>query len=67
MSDRAFRLHCARVYLAECSRRRHGPVVGERRHNVNGDFYWTLFGWAQRQRREAAAISRDPVQGGLFA
>lgn len=57
MVDRAFAIHCARVFLAEASRRRHS--------HVNRDFYWTLIGWAQQRRREAASI-REP-QGDFFA
>lgn len=36
-------MHCARVYLTECKKRRGG--------GVNRDFYWRLFAWAQRSRR----------------
>lgn len=46
----------ARVYLAECRARRHDPV--------NRDFYWFLFGAAQRARRRAAA---RPTQLDLFS
>jgi hypothetical protein len=46
----------ALVYLAECRARRHDPV--------NRDFYWFLFGAAQRARRRAAA---RPAQLDLFA
>jgi hypothetical protein len=59
LTDREFRIHVARVHLAECARRR--------RSHVNRDFYWHLFAWAQRSRREAAAMPRTPSQGGLFA
>lgn len=58
MADRAFLIHCAKVHLAECSRRRSG--------RVNANFYWNLFAWAQDCRRRAAE-AREPVQGGLFA
>lgn len=59
MTDREFQIHVARVHLAECARRR--------RHWPSRDFYWSLFAWAQDARRRAAAISREPQQGGLFA
>jgi hypothetical protein len=55
--DRAFRIHCAKVHLAECSRRRRDPV--------SRNFYWRLFAWAQKCRREAAAM-RLPAQQALF-
>lgn len=58
MRDRAFCIRVARVHLNECRARRHS--------RANRDFYWSLFAWAQRARRRAAA-SREPVQGGLFA
>lgn len=54
--DRAFVIHCARVFLAEAARRRRG--------RVNRDFYWSLFAAAQDARRKAAAMER---QGVLFA
>lgn len=54
--DRAFVIHCARVFLAEAARRRRG--------RVNRDFYGSLFAAAQDARREAAAMER---QGVLFA
>lgn len=57
MDDRAFRIHFARVHLAECRARRHS--------RVNRDFYWFLFASAQAARREAASV-REPRQGGLF-
>lgn len=56
MDDRASAIHCARVYLAEASRRRHSWV--------NRTFYWWLFERAQKARRQATAIER---QGELFA
>jgi hypothetical protein len=55
MPDRAFHLHCARVMLAECARRRHSWV--------NRKYYWSLFAFAQRERREATRATR---QAGLF-
>ena len=58
MSDRAFRIHFARVHLNECRARRHHPA--------NRNFYWLLFASAQKARREAAAVLSEPVQGGLF-
>lgn len=64
-NQREFKLRFARVCLAECAHRRHGPVVNGR--NVNRDFYWSLFEWAQRQRREAAAMAPQPAQTVLFA
>jgi hypothetical protein len=39
----ATNVHCARVFLAECRRRRDAPD------------YWFIFNTAQRCRREAAA------------
>ena len=56
MNDRAFRIHFAKVHLAECRVRRHHPA--------NRNFYWHLFASAQQARRDAAAM-RSPVQGGL--
>ena len=56
--DRVFALHCARVLLAESSRRRHS--------RVNRNYYWTLIAFAQVQRRRAASI-RVVEQGVLFA
>jgi len=58
MADRAFRIHCARVYLAEAARRRHNPV--------SQSLYWRLLSWATDSRKRAAAM-REPMQGGLFA
>ncbi|MDE2472480.1 MAG: hypothetical protein KGL35_28075 [Bradyrhizobium sp.] len=52
MTDRAFQIHFARVMLAEASRRRHQR------------FYWTLIEWAQKARRDAMAMPRQPE---LFA
>jgi hypothetical protein len=66
MSDREALLHHARVMLAECARRRQGPLDG-RGHNVNADFYWGLFAWAQAVRRSVARLPQMPAQGGLFA
>lgn len=57
MDDRAFLIHAAKVHLRECQLRRHS--------RVNRNFYWSLFAWAQRCRREAAAAR--PPQGELFA
>ena len=57
MEDRAFMIHTARVHLRECQLRRHSCA--------NRNFYWSLFAWAQRCRREAARL-RAP-QGDLFA
>lgn len=57
--ERAFKIHVARVQLNECRARRHHPA--------NRTFYWSLFDYAQKCRREAAAMSRRPEQGGLFA
>lgn len=59
MDDRALKIHVARVQLNECRARRHS--------RVNRDFYWTLFLYAQKCRRAAAAMRPEPVQGGLFA
>lgn len=59
MSDRAFAIHYARVLLAEASRRRHS--------SANRNYYWTLISNAQKARRDAAAISEQPAQLGLFA
>jgi len=59
MDDRAFKIHAAKVQLNECRARRHSWV--------NRHFYWTLFHYAQKCRRDAAAMSRQPEQGGLFA
>jgi hypothetical protein len=58
MSGREQNIHRARVYLAECSRRRDLASWN--------DFYWTVFGWAQNARRKAAQCKRQPVQGELF-
>ena len=58
LDDRAFAIHCARVYLAEAGRRRHSWV--------NRDFYWSLFAWAQQARREAAVLGAG-MQRELFA
>lgn len=58
MTDRELKIHVARVQLNECRARRHCPV--------NRDFYWTLFNYAQKCRRDAASMG-VPVQGGLFA
>jgi hypothetical protein len=55
LDDRAFHLHCARVMLAECAHRRHSWV--------NRNFYWSLFAFAQQERRAAA---RATWQAGLF-
>jgi hypothetical protein len=52
MTARTFQLHYARVLLCEARRRRH-----------QGRFYWSLIAWAQKARREAAAI---PVERDLF-
>lgn len=59
MDERAFRIHFAKVHLAECRSRRHHPA--------NRDFYWHLFASAQDARRQVAAMRPAPVQGGLFA
>lgn len=56
--DRAFLIYCARVHLAEASRRRH--------HSISRDFYWSLLGWAARCRREAMRTQCAPLQRGLF-
>jgi len=66
MTERELQIHVAKVQLAECARRRHGPLDRDGR-NVNRDFYWSLFGWAQARRRKAAAMPREPMQAGLFA
>lgn len=58
LSDRALKIHVARVVLAEASRRRHSPV--------NRDFYWSLLGYAAKCRR-VAALMREPTQAGLFS
>lgn len=47
-------IFAARAYLVEARRRRGQP------------FAWVLLDWAANARRRAAAVSRDPVQGGLF-
>jgi hypothetical protein len=57
MTERAFQLHCARVYLAEAGRRR--------RHPQNKDFYWTLMGMVADCRRRYVEM-RDPATGDLF-
>lgn len=57
MADRAFLIHAAKVHLRECQLRRHS--------RANRNFYWSLFAWAQRCRREAVAAR--PPQGELFA
>ena len=59
LDDRAMKVHVAKVLLNECRARRHNWV--------NRHFYWHLFLAAQRCRREAAAMSRGPIQRGLFA
>jgi hypothetical protein len=66
MTARELQIHVARVQLAECARRRHGPLDRNGR-NVNRDFYWLLFGYAQTCRRRAAAMAREPKQEALFA
>lgn len=58
MDERALKIHVAKVQLNECRARRHS--------HVNRFFYWTLFLYAQECRRAAAALSREPLQGGLF-
>lgn len=61
MSDRAFRIHMARVYLA------HARVWRHRAADL--PFYWPSFWsyleYAAKCRRQAAAM-HEPVQGGLF-
>jgi len=57
-ADRAFAIHCARVYLAEAARRRRDPV--------SRNFYWTLLAWAANCRRDATALAIG-TQRGLFA
>jgi hypothetical protein len=57
LDDRQFQIHVARVHLAECARRR--------QHWPSRDFYWSLFAWAQKARRQAAAMPREPQQAGL--
>ena len=56
LDDRAFAVHCARVFLSEAARRRHSYV--------NRNFYWTLIKQAQQARREATAMIQ---QAQLFA
>jgi hypothetical protein len=51
-------IHFARVNLTECARRR--------KVDSWGDFYWTVFGWAQNARRRAAECKTEPVQADLF-
>lgn len=58
MTDRQFRIHLARVLLADCRTRRHWQA--------SRDFYWRQFAGAQESRRRAAAM-REPKQSGLFA
>lgn len=57
MNERELKIHVARVQLNECRSRRHDPV--------NRFFYWTLFHYAQKCRRDAAKL-REPEQAGLF-
>ena len=59
MRDRAFLIHCARVYLRECRSRRHSAV--------DRNFYWNLLAWAQRCRREAFKPVEPAAQLDLFA
>jgi hypothetical protein len=58
LDDRAFAIHCARVYLTEAARRRHS--------RANRNFYWTLLAWAANQRRKAAALAAG-TQREMFA
>lgn len=62
MSERQFRIHMARVYLAQARVWRHRAT--------ELPFYWHSFwqylGYAAKFRREAAAM-RETVQGELFA
>ena len=58
LTDRAFLIFSARVHMRECAARRHS--------HVNRNFYWHLFAWAQRCRREAS-IASEPTQRELFA
>lgn len=62
LTERQFRIHMARVYLAQARVWRHRAA--------ELPFYWHSF-WqyldiAAKFRSEAAAM-REPVQGGLFA
>ena len=62
MTDRSFRIHMARVYLAQARVWRHRAA--------ELPWYWSSF-WqyleiAAKCRREAATM-REPVQGELFA
>ena len=52
---RAFLIYYAKVMLRESAARR-----------GRGAFHWTLFAWAQKARREAAAIDVRPRQRDLF-
>ena len=62
MNDCQFRIHMARVYLAQARVWRHRAA--------EMPWYWSSFWryleWAAKARREASAM-REPVQGGLFA
>jgi hypothetical protein len=62
MTDRQFRVHMARVYLAQAR--------VWRLRAAELPWYWRSFfqylDYAAQCRREAMAI-REPVQGGLFA
>lgn len=58
LDDRALKLHVARVQLNECRARRHSWV--------NRNFYWTMFHYAQKCRRDAAAMPREQEQADLF-
>ena len=59
MDTRADFIHRAKVGLAECRARRHDAV--------NRNWYWIVFAWSQRNRRQAQQVRPEPAQGGLFA
>lgn len=55
---RADQIRCAKV--------KHYQLRAKMRDPVWNDFWWTMFAWAQENRRRAAALSRTQVQLGLF-
>ncbi len=62
MSDRAFKLHLARVYLAQARVcRLRAATLPWYWHS-----FWDYLDWAAKYRREAAAM-RETTQGELFA
>lgn len=58
MNERDLCLRIARTYLRECRWRRLHP-------GTKG--FWSFLESAQWYRKRAAAIPRNPEQGGLFA